>query len=116
MASQIDCRMAEREDAYWAGVYADEPYWRGDRTYEDYAPAYCVGYCGFAQYAGSFADAERCLNANWLCLKGDSRLKWEEARHAIRAAWRRAEQCANEVPDWASGALNPHRERHALRP
>jgi hypothetical protein len=81
---------AAREDAYWQGAYRRERYYSTQLEYEDYAPAYCVGYTGFAQYGGSFEDAEKSLVANWVRIKGDSRLPYESARLAIRAAWDRA--------------------------
>ena len=62
-----------------------------DYDYEDYAPAYCVGYSGCAQYGGRFEDAEKSLCANFCRIKGDSRLTWEEAIEPIRAAWARLE-------------------------
>ena len=76
-----------REDAYWQDAYWTEAYCRADCCYDDYAPAYCVGYIGYAQYGGRFDDAEKSLCANWLRIKGDSRLSLEEALQAIRAAW-----------------------------
>jgi len=88
---RIDGRIDPRlEDAYWQSVFWGEPYYRHDRTYDDYAPAYCVGYIGYAQYGGRFEDAEKSLVANWVRIKGDSRLALEEAMQAIRAAWERA--------------------------
>jgi hypothetical protein len=87
--SRIDPQV---EDAYWQSVYWGEPYCRRDCSYEDYAPAYCVGYVGYAQYGGVFAQAEKCLCANWLRIKGDSRLGLEEAMQAVRAAWDHAAQ------------------------
>lgn len=85
-------------DAYWQSVYWAAPYHRHDLDYEqDYAPAYCVGYIGYAQYGGSFDDAEKSLCANWLRIKGASRLTIEEALQAIRAAWERAEQAELHV-------------------
>ena len=80
---------AQREDAYWQRNYWQERYYQDDFEYEDYAPAYCVGYAGCAQYGGDFGDAERCLRANWERIKGDSRLSPEQALPAIRAAWDR---------------------------
>jgi hypothetical protein len=84
--SRVDAR---KEDAYWHGVYWRERYYSPGRDYEDYAPAYCVGYIGFAQYGGEFGDAERSLWANWERIKGDSQLLPDEARLAMRAAWDR---------------------------
>lgn len=85
---RIDGRVdPDREDAYWQQAYWAEPYVREEFSYDDYAPAYCVGYIGFAQYGGKFDDAEKSLCANWVRIKGDSRLSYEEALPAIRAAW-----------------------------
>lgn len=84
---RIDPRV---EDAYWQSVYFAEPYYRAELEYEDYAPAYCVGYIGCAQYGGCYEDAEKSLCANWLRIKGDSRLSLDEAMQAIRAAWAHA--------------------------
>jgi hypothetical protein len=88
---QIDPQVHE---AYWQTVYWGESYYRREYDYEDYAPAYCVGYIGYAQYGGDFADAEKSLCANWLRVKGTSRLGLDEAMQAIRAAWTHAEQAA----------------------
>lgn len=86
------CRYsAQVEDLYWSRNYWTEPYFRADYDYEDYAPAYCVGYSGCAQYGGAFDDAEKSLCANFVRIKGDSRLTWEEAKEPILAAWRRVE-------------------------
>jgi hypothetical protein len=79
-------------DAYWQTVYWGEAYYRRECEYEDYAPAYCVGYIGYAQYGGTFDDAEKSLCANWFRIKGDSRLTVDEAMQAIRAAWDHAAQ------------------------
>ena len=85
---RIDGRVRpELEDAYWQSVYWAQPHYRAECSYEDYAPAYCAGYIGFAQYGGCYEDAEKSLCANWLRIKGDSRLSLDEALQAIRAAW-----------------------------
>ena len=82
---------AQMEDLYWASNYWKQPYVRADYDYEDYAPAYCVGYSGCVQYGGSFEEAEKSLCANFIRIKGDSRLSWEEAIEPIRSAWARME-------------------------
>jgi hypothetical protein len=78
---------AKRQDAYWERAYREERYFNPALDYEDYAPAYCVGYIGYVQYGGEFDEAEKSLCANWERIKGDSRLSLEEALQAIRAAW-----------------------------
>ena len=80
---------AGHEDAYWRQCFRREHYWRGGLDYEDYAPAYCVGYTGYAQYGGAFEDAQPWLCSNWARIKGDSRLSLEDALPAMRAAWDR---------------------------
>jgi hypothetical protein len=90
---RIDGRVdPEREDAWWQSVWWTEPYRRSGLDYDDYAPAYCVGYIGYAQYGGRFEEAEKSLCANWLRIRGDSRLSLEDAMQAIRAAWDHAAQ------------------------
>ena len=84
------------EDAYWQRCHAREQGHGAGLDYEDYAPAYCVGYVGCAQYGGDFADALPSLCANWARIKGGSRLSHDQALVAIRAAWDRV--AAQSVP------------------
>ena len=88
-----------REDAWWQRAWRTEPYRRSGLDYEDYAPAYCVGYIGFAQYGGRYEDAEKCLCANWLRIRGDSRLELDDALQAIRAAWDHVAQAPSTAED-----------------
>ena len=87
LAVAVDAR---QQDDYWSRIYSDQRYFRPGCDYEDYAPAYCVGYVGHAQYGGSWDEAEVSLRANWERIKGGSRLTREEAMAAIRAAWDKA--------------------------
>jgi hypothetical protein len=80
---------ARQEDDYWRRAFWRERYYSHGLEYEDYAPAYCVGYVGYAQYGGEYDEAERSLCANWERIKGDSRLGLDDARRAMRAAWDR---------------------------
>ncbi|MDB5881044.1 MAG: hypothetical protein JWP43_922 [Ramlibacter sp.] len=80
---------AQWEDEYWRRAFWCERYFRSGLDYEDYAPAYCVGYIGYAQYGGEYEDAEGSLCANWERIRGDSRLTFADARSAMRAAWNR---------------------------
>lgn len=86
MLAPIDAR---QEDDYWRRAFWRERYYSHGLDYEDYAPAYCVGYIGYAQYGGNYDDAETSLCANWERIRGDSRLSLDDARRAMRAAWDR---------------------------
>jgi hypothetical protein len=97
---RIDGRVRpDVEDAYWQSVYRAQPYYRAGYSYDDYAPAYCVGYIGYGQYGGCYEDAEKSLCANWLRIKGDSRLSVEDALLAIRAAWDHASIAPVEIEE-----------------
>ena len=84
------------EEAYWRNAYRNEPYYRTEFTYEDYGPAYRVGYTGPVRRSGEFETLEGELKNDFDQVRGRSRLRWEEAREATRAAWRRAQR--NEHP------------------
>jgi hypothetical protein len=77
------------EDAYWRGSYVNESYVKPDTSYDDYAPAYRLGYTSYDTHRGDFAAAEPTLASQWDLVKGNSRLTWLEARDASRAAWHR---------------------------
>jgi len=77
------------EDAYWRHAFRDEPYVQPELSYDDYGPAYRVGYTGPVRREGSFNALEHALQQDWNQVKGRSRLDWKEARQATRAAWER---------------------------
>lgn len=78
-----------REDAYWQREFTKQPYYRPELSYDDYSPAYRVGYTAPLRRPGSFASLEQDLQQDWKRVKGPSRLTWPEAREATRAAWER---------------------------
>lgn len=81
------------EDAYWRKSYANEPYHNSQYTYDDYAPAYKVGYENRAKYQGQTWDqAQSALQNDYERTKGASRLAWNDAKQATRAAWHRVER------------------------
>ncbi len=79
-----------READYWCEVYLREPYYEGGRGFEDYSPAYELGWVSYSLYGGEFDSADRVMANDWLVRKGVSTLSWEQARPATRAAWQRA--------------------------
>jgi hypothetical protein len=82
------------EDAYWRETYVREPYYSRDFSYDDYAPAYRTGYEAAGRYRGQkrFEDVEHELRSQYAAVKGTSRLTWERAKLAVRAAWDRIER------------------------
>jgi len=82
-------------DIYWRDAFRREPYYASDYTYDDYAPAYRTGYEAAGRYHGQnrrFDDLEPELQADYERAKGKSRLTWEKAKDAVRAAWHRVER------------------------
>jgi hypothetical protein len=78
------------EEAYWREHYAGESYYDAMYSFEDYLPAFRTGWEGRAKYAGrSFEDVEKDLTAEFHWNRGQSRLLWDQARQAVRAAWDR---------------------------
>jgi hypothetical protein len=104
---------AGQEEAYWRRAFWRERYYSQGLGYEDYAPAYCAGYVGHAQYGGAYENAEKSLCANWERIKGDSRLSLDDARAAMRAAWDR--MAAREAREAARKAIASRVLRRRLR-
>jgi hypothetical protein len=81
---------AAAEEVYWRDHYASETYYDPGYNFEDYLPAYRVGWEARRKSANSrFEDLERELEAEFHWNRGQSRLLWEQARHAARAAFER---------------------------
>jgi len=88
------------EDAYWREAHAKEPYYNPDRRYGDYAPAYRMGWVSRARYGGgAFEQYEPAFRNDWDFVKGESRLDWEEAKHAVKAGWQRIERTLHTKKD-----------------
>ena len=80
------------EDAYWSEEYRNAPYYEDVYKYDDYAPAYRVGYEGYGQYGATgrdYSEVEPDLQQHYLRSRGDSKLDWDKARLAVRSAWER---------------------------
>lgn len=92
------------EADYWREAYAGEPYHDPARSAGDYGPAYELGWVSYHLYGGEFDIAERVVANDWLVRKGVSKLSWDEARPAARAAWQRAENARSYATDGSAGA------------
>jgi hypothetical protein len=83
------------EDDYWRENYTSRPYAKSDHTYDDYHPAYRTGYEGYTRYRDrntTFDQVEPDLRRDYETNYSNSRLRWDDARHATRDAWDRADQ------------------------
>jgi len=85
------------EEAYWREAYSDEPYYEKGRRYEDYHPAYALGWESVGLYDGPFDVAEPRLLAEWDKGRTPSSLEWGQARPAVQAAYERAGRIHRET-------------------
>jgi len=76
------------EDAYWRENYVNRDYVADGRSYDDYGPAYRYGVSQHREGL-PFETAEPDLAEGWIAARGNSRLAWDEASHAVRDAWDR---------------------------
>jgi uncharacterized protein (TIGR02284 family) len=100
------------EAEYWRETYTREPYYEAGRSFEDYGPAYELGWTGYSSYGGEFETADRVLANDWTVQKGVSTLSWEEARAACRAAWQRAHNANTYMSD---GSAAPDQAIQSLK-
>jgi hypothetical protein len=79
------------EEGYWRDNYRREPYYERGYTFDDYLPAYRIGWEARVYYqdARGFDEVERELERLYRRHRGKSQLAWEKSRHAARAAWER---------------------------
>ncbi|WHP06020.1 hypothetical protein QLH32_00625 [Acinetobacter corruptisaponis] len=85
-------------DDYWRESYLTRPYYQEaqldtpDLDYDrDFSKAYELGSRARTEHDRNtqFEDVERGLKESWEELKAESRLKWEQAKEAIKDAWDR---------------------------
>lgn len=83
------------EDAYWRDTYESEPYFVSGRTYDQYRPAYELGWGSVGRYEGDFDAIEPRLADDWRARHAADGLAWTDVRPATRAAWERASGMRN---------------------
>jgi len=89
-----------------AAAYEREPYYEAGRSYDDYAPAYELGWSGRAAGHDEFASVEPTLAREWEARRGASTLDWTRARPASQAAWERADRLYYSDEDSAIPAVD----------
>jgi uncharacterized protein YcfJ len=78
------------EEQYWRKAYTKEPYYDTEFGFDDYSPAYRLGGAAGARYGDTpFETFEKDLGREYRDARGNSRLDWEQASPAARAAWAR---------------------------
>jgi hypothetical protein len=80
------------EDAYWRENYSTRTYVQAGKLYEEYQPAYRIGYEGYDRYADtgrSYDEVESELKRDYESQSASS-LDWETAKYAVRDGWDRA--------------------------
>lgn len=80
------------EKVYWENNFRNESYYNPAYQYDDYDPAYSLGYNSRTNYRGNWDANESSLRNDWERTKGQSRLTWDEAKHATRSAWDKVER------------------------
>jgi hypothetical protein len=84
---------------YWEAHYKTRPYVRPESPFDDYEPAYRTGYEGWFRYHGDrYEDVEHKLRKDYES-KSNLRLKWENAKDAVRDAWDRLADAVSEDDD-----------------
>ena len=91
------------EESFWRDSYTREPYYEAGRSYNDYGPAYELGWNYRARYGDDFDNHESSLASDWEKQRSGSKLSWLQARTASRAAWDRLDNnLANATADSSS--------------
>jgi hypothetical protein len=95
LARWLGATRAKVEDAYWRDAHRTQTFADSTYTYDDYAPAYRAGYLGYGAHSAAgrnFDAAAPDLERQYNSMRGNSRLGWDKAKHATRAAWDRVER------------------------
>lgn len=78
------------EEYYWESNYSSRPYVAEGTDYELYRPAYRHGIEAARRHKGrGFEEIEPELRTSWTSARGNSKLEWDDARHASRDAYNR---------------------------
>ena len=88
------------ENGYWQQNYNTRPYVKAGAPYSDYRDAYRFGWESAGSDYESFDAAEKDLANWWKDARGNSRLDWADAKHAVRDSWHRVERA---IPGDADG-------------
>lgn len=91
------------EDAYWQKEHRNRPYFKTDRTYDSYQPAYKYGWESATNqsYTGKrFDDVESDLERGWNSFRGAAKEEWRDVREATRDSFDRVRSRMGEPRDF----------------
>jgi hypothetical protein len=72
----------------WREHHQTQPYASGERSYDEFVPAYRTAQAAFETHGGkSFEEIEDELALNYKKHDPGSALPWDEARPAVQSAW-----------------------------
>jgi hypothetical protein len=81
------------EHEFWLVNYRAKPYIPPGTEYDEIRPAYELGWEGRWRHLGeTFEDVEPEMAREWEKVRGNSTLKWDEAKQACRDAWDRVDR------------------------
>lgn len=76
-------------EQYWLANYQQEPYFDAAYSFEEYLPAYRLGYETHSWQRGTlFEDIDRTLKTRWDETDGTSTLPWPIVAEALKASWK----------------------------
>lgn len=78
----------EAEEKFWKENYQNESYHKPGHTFDDYGPAYQLGWKRYSAN-DSFTSAEAAMEKDWATERGPSTLEWSDAKPAAKAGWDR---------------------------
>ena len=111
-----DGEAALREDAFWHSVFTQEPYYVPGRGYDQYRPAYALGWqAAFDHSAQNFSDLEKELEQRWEAFETTSLLDWSEVRAAVHAAWLRGRLHVEGRSEGQLDSLQSYRLRQLIQ-
>lgn len=80
------------EHAYWRAHFRNRPYYARGLEFEDFSPAYELGWHAYLQDGAAghtFEEIEADLQYIWEECPASARVNWEQARAAMYDAWTR---------------------------
>ena len=78
----------EKTEIDWRKHHSNQSYAGGERSYEDFVPAYRTAQAAFSKHGGKkFEEIEDELALDYGKHHPGSALPWDEARPAVQSAW-----------------------------